>query len=550
MDRRSLNVPLWGGIECTLARIGEDYVDQTRLTGHYDREDDVDRIASLGVRTLRYPVLWECEDRAWTDRRLGMLREAGIEPIATLLHHGSGPRGTDLLDDEFPKKFERYAEAVARRYPWLRYFTPINEPLTTARFSALYGVWYPHARDDASFLRALRNETEAIARAMRAIREVIPQAQFVQTEDLSKTYATPPLEDQAALENARRFAIFDLLCGRADPYSPFFAWAQRRGLCLDDAFLEKAYAPPDVIGLNYYVTSERFIDHRTACYPGVPAGGNERMAYVDVEAVRACAQGIAGPRHLLHEYWTRYRLPLALTEAHLGCTPEEQLRWVDEMYQQARALKRDGVDVRGFTVWSLFGAYDWDSLLVRRQGSYEPGAFDVRFGRPQETAVAQWMRAIAAGERFNHPALDREGWWHRPERLLYGPFDREGPALNFAARAKKRTVLVVGSSPFALRVAKACVARGLSVRSTAKAQIRAAVCEETPWLVIDGRTPPPDEDADSLLSAAIHAAALPHAGDRPSPVYGDAGHDVGNVIRIDSAVRDAQRVEQLPEDCA
>jgi aspartyl/glutamyl-tRNA(Asn/Gln) amidotransferase C subunit len=44
---------------------------------------------------------------------------------------------------------------LAERFPWLEWYTPVNEPLTTARFSGLYGVWYPHARDDRSFARML-----------------------------------------------------------------------------------------------------------------------------------------------------------------------------------------------------------------------------------------------------------------------------------------------------------------------------------------------------------------------------------------------------------
>ena len=100
---------------------------------------------------MRYPVLWErvapdglsTADWAWTDERLGLLRESGIRPIATLLHHGSGPRATHLLDPRFPEKFAAYAAAVAARYPWIDDYTLVNEPLTTARFSALYGHWYP-----------------------------------------------------------------------------------------------------------------------------------------------------------------------------------------------------------------------------------------------------------------------------------------------------------------------------------------------------------------------------------------------------------------------
>ena len=58
----------------------------------------------------------------------------------------------------FRNKLARYAGAVAERYPWIEAYTPVNEPNTTARFSAMYGVWYPHHMSRASYLRALLNE--------------------------------------------------------------------------------------------------------------------------------------------------------------------------------------------------------------------------------------------------------------------------------------------------------------------------------------------------------------------------------------------------------
>jgi dTDP-4-dehydrorhamnose reductase len=85
---------------------------------------------------------------------LNRLRELGIEPIVGFVHHGSGPAGTHLLDPAFGAGLAAYAGAFAERYPWIRRYTPINEPLTTARFSALYGVWYPHLRDDRAFVTA------------------------------------------------------------------------------------------------------------------------------------------------------------------------------------------------------------------------------------------------------------------------------------------------------------------------------------------------------------------------------------------------------------
>src|SRR5687768_12078205 len=113
------------------------------MSGHDVRDGDLDRFAAIGLRTLRYPVLWERLapdsldeiDWRWADARLGRLRELGVRPIVGLLHHGSGPRYTSLLDSRFPEQLALFARAIAARYPWVTDFTPVNEPLTTARFS-------------------------------------------------------------------------------------------------------------------------------------------------------------------------------------------------------------------------------------------------------------------------------------------------------------------------------------------------------------------------------------------------------------------------------
>ena len=53
------SIELWGGLECTINRVGDAYFDQLARCGHYGRLDDLDAIAALGLRTLRYPALWE-----------------------------------------------------------------------------------------------------------------------------------------------------------------------------------------------------------------------------------------------------------------------------------------------------------------------------------------------------------------------------------------------------------------------------------------------------------------------------------------------------------
>ena len=59
-DRARGDVPeLWGGVECTVNRVGDCYLDQLEFGGHARRVEDLDRIAALGIRTVRYPLLWE-----------------------------------------------------------------------------------------------------------------------------------------------------------------------------------------------------------------------------------------------------------------------------------------------------------------------------------------------------------------------------------------------------------------------------------------------------------------------------------------------------------
>ena len=142
-----------------------------------------------------------------------------------------------------------------------------------------------------------------------------------------------------------------------------------------------------MIGIDHYLTSERFLDERVEYYPRHTHGGNGRHTYADVEAVRASPEWWAGPRAIIQETWQRYGLPMAVTEAHLASPSDEQIRWLGEMWDGTEQARAEGADVRAVTVWSLLGAYDWNSLLTRWEGCYEPGVFEVRDGRDLRDAA-------------------------------------------------------------------------------------------------------------------------------------------------------------------
>lgn len=454
LDRSpSAPLALWGGFECSHVLVRGDVRDQFMEAGHGAREGDLDRVAALGLRVLRYPLLWATVaksdgrlDFSWHDRRFAQMRALGITPIAGLMHHGSGPGGLDPARPEFTAGLADYAEAVAMRFPWVEHYTPINEPVTTARFAYLYGHWHPHARDEAHFLRAVVGSAAATAEAMRRIRRHNPAAKLVQTEDLGRTFSEPTLAYQAEDENERRFLGFDLLTGRVDRTHFFYRSLIKAGVPARDLDrLVDDPCPPDIVGIDYYLSSDRFLDSRLDLHPNEEVGGNEHHRYVDVPAARMKElEPELGHLALIRETFSRYGLPIAVTEVHNGCTREEQLRWLMEAWEAGLIARAEGVPIHAITVWSLFGTLDWNSLLTARQGHYESGAFDTRVDPPRPTAIAHAARALVETGDYHHPLLEERGWWRRAAE----------PTM-----AERAPVLHVAGSPMDMQLFEHCCRR-------------------------------------------------------------------------------------------
>ena len=476
---------VWGGLECTLNRIGDKFRDQLLYTGHYSRDTDIDLFAGLGIKALRYPVLWErhqCRrnghiDWRFASHRLDAIRKHGITPVVGLVHHGSGPAFTNLADKNFAPYLAEYARQVARQFPWVQYYTPVNEPLTTARFSGLYGHWYPHHRDTQSFITMLLHQLKGVVMAMKAIREINPAAQLVQTEDLAKVHSTPLLAYQAVFENERRWLTYDLLCGKVDKNHYLWNYLVAAGIQeADILYFRENPCSPGIMGLNYYITSERFLDENVARYPVYQHGGNDFHQYADTEMVRAGQ--LSGVSALLKEAWHRYQLPLALTEVHLSCTREEQMRWWHQVWQDACKAKDEGVDVKAVTAWSLLGSYDWNSLLTEYKYQYDTGVFAIANNRIRPTSTARLIQSIATYGYYTHPLLHSRAWWQRDTRFLYSTTENE--TIHDAAAAP--VLIVAENTRLCSAYTEICAARG--IYCIVAAETKNAITKYNPWAII------------------------------------------------------------------
>lgn len=384
------------GIECSAPRIdGGHRQDELRKTGHWDRvEDDLAAVAAFGITSLRYGIPFhvvaadpERLDWAWTDRAMAALQANGIEPIADLLHFGVPDDLDGFIDPRLPERFAAYAAAFAERYPWVRAYTPVNEPLVSATFSARLGWWNERRTDDRSFTQAIDGVSACAVLAMEAIRARRPDAIFLQS-DACEGYRpmTASAIPEATFRNALRFVTFDLTYGRR-PAPVVVDWLAGNGIGEDRLtwFAEHGSSEGCIVGHDYYV-------------------GNEWQIEADGRIVQATErQGYAA---LAREYHERLGLPFMLSETNWDGV--EAPAWLAEVWNGAMQLRLEGLPIRGFCWYGFVDHVDWDSIL--REDAGRPNACGLVDLERRAHPVGEAYRALAlaarAGELRPIPVMD------------------------------------------------------------------------------------------------------------------------------------------------
>ncbi len=360
-------------------------VDQMEKCGHYARwQDDFALLRELGIDSLRYgPAYYRTHtgperfDWSSADDPMHRLHGLGIKVIADLCHFGVPDWLDGFQDPAFPVLFAQYAGAFARRYPWVRYFTPVNEIFVCAAFSALHGWWNECLASDEAFVRAMRNLCMAHELAVEAILAERPDAIFIQGESLEHFEpAGVGARHHASHWNALKHLSLDLTMGHALS-GGMASFLHRNGVpsCDLSFFRERRAVGQRWLGMDYYPTCE----HR------VLASGRQVTNHSRPVGFRALAA----------QYYSRYRVPLFHCETNR--VSRLAVDWLHEQWADISALRASGIPVRGFTWYSLTDQMDWQHCLrVERDEVHPVGLFDLdRRMRP----VAAAYRDIITAER-------------------------------------------------------------------------------------------------------------------------------------------------------
>ena len=371
------------GIECSNPTIdgGRWRIDQLAETGHYDNwRRDIELVRELGLKYLRYGlplhIVYPKEgkfDWSFADQVLPAMHDAGITPIVDLCHFGVPDWLENFQNPKLPDALAAYAEQFAKRYAWLKFYTPVNEMYVTSRMSALDGVWNEQLKSERAFVNAVRNVARASILMMQAILAVRRDAIFVNSESSEfhqPCCPDPAIRHKADFENQRRFLALDLIYGvpvRADIY----AYLLDNGLDRDEYewFMRQDVGRHAILGIDYYEWNEKLVNSD---------GQLETLGE------------LFGWYVITQQYFDRYRRPVMHTETN---TPnaDDGPSWLWRQWHNVQLIRQNGVPVVGFTWYSLIDQIDWNIGLSKALGNVFPvGLFDLnRDPRPAAQAYKQ-----------------------------------------------------------------------------------------------------------------------------------------------------------------
>lgn len=357
-----INPWIWAlGIEDTFigqtAR-GERVLDEYDLTQHTQNwREDLELARHIGVQMIRYGIPWykvQNErgkfDWHWTDQVMSYFEKCKeITPIIDLMHYGTPLwLENEFIHEDYPTLVASYAAEFAKRYPFVKYYTPLNEPFINAEWCGWSGTWPPYLKGHHGFVTMIRQLCKGIVLTVRALREVNPEAIMVHV-DASKKYIpeTASEEEETVLWNEIRYVTWELIQGNVKQGTPLYTWLHERGMKEEDFdWLSKNAIDIDIVGLNYYPQfSVNVIKTNQMSSEQIP------------ESVPGSGQDLFD---IVQDAFNRYNRPIFITETSYRGTVEQRIKWLDEAIETCKRLKESGVDLFGLTWFPFFGMIEWE----------------------------------------------------------------------------------------------------------------------------------------------------------------------------------------------
>ncbi len=334
MNEKIFQSYLMGGFECSTHRNWQKRrIDVIAATRHDEfAEADYARMLGIGMKTARDGIRWHLIERepyrydfSSAINQVRAANKTGIQIIWDLFHYGY-PDDLDIFSPEFLVRFAKFSEAftgfLLSENNQTPFFCPINEISFFSWIAGKIGAFYPYRKRNVNKLK--RQLVRATISSIDAIREIAPDARFIQTDPAIRVTAAPEHLPRSRA-SARRYHLsqydsFDMICGKLAPE-----------LGGGEKYL-------DIIGLNYYFDNQWM--H--------PNGARVFNGYEDY-----CHLNL-----ILRDYFERYKRPILIAET--GIENEARPEWFRYICEEAKIAAENGVPVEGICLYPIVNHPGWD----------------------------------------------------------------------------------------------------------------------------------------------------------------------------------------------
>ncbi|MEU6271611.1 GH1 family beta-glucosidase [Streptomyces populi] len=349
---------------------------------HFHRyPEDVALLAGLGVDAYRFSVSWPRVNSPggldFYDRLVDALCAAGVRPVPTLFHWDL-PAELDWLDRDTAERFAEYASIVAGRLgDRVKKWITLNEPAEHTLLGHALGAHAPGKQLMFDALPVAHHQLLAHGLAVRALRAAGAGDIGIANSHGPTWAASERDEDVAAAD------FYDLLLNRlfADPVL-LGRYPDGIGEMMPgdvEADLKVIGERVDWYGINYYQPTRVGAPEGAEIeFGGLTLPAELPFTVKELEGYPKTDFGWAvvpeGLTELLTGFRERYgdRLPpVIITEngcSYEGVDDQERIAFLDGHVRALHEALEQGVDVRGYFVWSLMDNFEWAEGYQRRFG--------------------------------------------------------------------------------------------------------------------------------------------------------------------------------------
>jgi beta-glucosidase len=353
---------------------------------HYHRyTEDITLMRQLGLKGYRFSISWprviplgrgriNPKGLAFYDRLVDSLLAANIEPFLTL-YHWDLPQS---LQDEngwanrnVAYAFADYAGLMVKSLgDRVKYWTTFNEPSVVAFDGNLSGEHAPGNRDPKTAYQAAHNLLLTHGLAVQAIRAAEPHVEVGIVLNLwGADPASESPEDidaaNVAWERSETLFLAPIFRGHY-PLSAYELVGENMPK-INDGDLALIAQKLDFVGINFY--SRNLISANGNIDP-VPGSEYTEMGWeVHAPALRRMLVKINNEYHLPPIYITENGASFPdVVSADGKIHDERRLDYLKNHFIQTRLAMQDGVDVRGYFVWSFMDNFEWGHGYTKRFG--------------------------------------------------------------------------------------------------------------------------------------------------------------------------------------